>query len=273
MQDASIFIFGEEVPKIYPRSPEYKLVSYKKIEEPCDIEKICVGDFYDYTLKMEHAYSEGARIHALLHSSLLKKYVGTAHYRRYFKFFDKLPDLDKIFKKHDAICQVFDIGWPSIEANYKACHNIEDLNLCIDIIKEKYPKYSESADFVMKHDFFIPCNIFILKKEMFCKWADFVYGVLFEFNQRMGFSTDLDVYNHVVNNMDKYVEGKGGLPNSSTAYQSRIHAFLMERLTTIFFKENIKNPYHEDIVLTETHFNFEKTYFCQYEKQDISDNN
>ena len=100
---------------------------------------------------------------------------------------------------------------------------------------------------------------------MFFKWCDFVFGVLDEYNRRMGFHTDLDVYNHVVNNMDKYVEGKGGLPNSSTAYQSRIQAFLMERLTTIFFKQNIKNPYHEDIVLTEVHFDFEKTYFCQYE--------
>jgi hypothetical protein len=73
--------------------------------------------------------------------------------------------------------------------------------------------------------------------------------------------------------MDKYVEGKGGLPNSSTAYQSRIHAFLSERLSTIFFHHNALSPYNIDIVLTETHFDFEKTYFKQYEKQDISDNN
>lgn len=273
MQDASIFIFGEEVPKVYPRSPEYKLVSYNEIKEPCDIEKICVGDFHDYILKMEHAYSEGARIHALLHTDLLKKYVGTAHYRRYFDFFDKIPDLDEIFSNHDAIYQDFDLGWPSIRENYRACHNIDDLNLCIDIINEKYPKYAHAANEVMDGKFFVPCNIFILKKEMFIKWCDFVFGVLDEYNRRMGFSTDLDVYNHVINNMDKYVDDKGGLPNSSTAYQSRIHAFLMERISSIFFKKEIKRPYNCNILLTETHFDFEKSYFYQYEKQDISDNN
>lgn len=266
MQDADIFIFGEEVPAVYPKSPEYKLVSLNRIEEPCDIEKVCVGDLDDDILKMEHAYSEGARIHALCKHYDFKKYVGTAHYRRYFEFFDKIPDLDEIFREHDAIFQLFDIGWPSIEENYKACHNIDDLNTCIDIIKEHYPGYYDSAMEVMKSKFFVPCNIFILPRNTFSLWARFVFGVLDKFNERMGFKTDLDVTNHVVNNMDKYVENKGGLPNSSTAYQSRIHAFLMERLSSFFFKKYVKNPYYQNIVLTETHFDFEKTYFYQYEK-------
>ena len=266
MQDADIFIFGEEIPKVYPKSPEYKLVSLKKIEEPCEIEKICLEGVDDHILKLEHAYSEGARIHALPKVCKLKKYVGTAHYRRYFKFFDNLPDFDEVFKEHDAIIQNFDLGWPSIESNYAACHNIDDLNLCIDIIGQMYPQYVDSANYVMKNKYFIPCNIFILEKDMFFKWYAFVFNVLEEYDRRMGFKTDLDVCNHVVNNMDKYVDTKGGLPNSSTAYQTRIQAFLMERLSTIFFKQNVKNPYYEDIVLTETHFDFEKSYFCQYEK-------
>ena len=94
---------------------------------------------------------------------------------------------------------------------------------------------------VMKSKFFVPCNIFILPRNTFSLWARFVFGVLDKFNEKMGFKTDLDITNHVVNNMDKYVENKGGLPNSSTAYQSRIHAFLMERLSSFFFKKYVKN--------------------------------
>ena len=266
MQDVDIFIFGEEIPKIYPKSPEYKLVSMNKIEEPCEIEKICLSEWDGYPSKMEHAYSEGARIYYISQNYPLKKYVGTAHYRRYFKFFDKVPDLDEIFKTHDAIFQNFDIGWPSIEANYRACHCIDDLELCVKIIKENFPEFASAADEVLAGKYFVPCNIFILERDMFIKWRNFVFEVLHVYNCRMGFMTDLDVTNYVVNHMDKYVDGKGGLPNSSTSYQSRIHAFLMERLTTIFFKKTIRNPYYEDIVLTETHFDFEKTYFCQYEK-------
>ena len=274
MQDINIYIFGEEVPKIYPRSPEYKLVSYNKIKEPCDIEKICVKDFDDDILKMEHAYSEGARIHALWKAGYHKKtkYIGTAHYRRYFEFFDKVPNLDEIFEEHDAMYELFDLGWPSIERNYIACHNIKDLEMCIDIINTKFPEYAEAAEVSMVNMDFVPCNIFILKSEMFDEWCKFVFGVLDEYNKIMGFKTDLDVTNYVVNHMDDYVNLKGGPPNNDTSYQSRIQSFLIERLSSIFFKKNIHNPYYEHIVMTETHFEFEKTYFCQYEKKDNSDN-
>ena len=266
MQDLDIFIFGHEVPKVYPKSPEYKLVSIDPIEEPCEIEKISLQGCDDPILKMEHAYSEGARMHALWKNYPLKKYVGTAHYRRYFEFFDKVPDLNEIFATHDAVYQNFDIGWENLLINYKCCHNIKDILLCRDIINEKYPEYEFATRRVLENKFFVPCNIFILKREDFCRWCEFVFGILDEYNKRMGFETDLDVTNHVVNHMDEYVDNKGGLPNASTAYQARIHAFLMERLSTIFFYQNIHKPYHEDIVLTEIHFDFEKTYFCQYEK-------
>ena len=137
--------------------------------------------------------------------------------------------------------------------------------MCIDIIKEHFPEYYEDATLLMDTTYFIPCNIFVLKREMFIDWCEFVFGVLDIYNEKMGFKTDLDVCNHVVNNMDKYVDTKGGIPNISTSYQSRIHSFLMERLSSIFFKHNIKHPYNSNIVLTEVHYDFEKTYFYQYE--------
>ena len=276
MQDADIFIFGQGVPKHYPKSPEYKLVAYEDITEPCDIDVINLSKSYNFSniRQLEHAYSEGARIYQLWKNYPLKKYVGTAHYRRYFEFYDNIPNLDDIFAEHDAIFQLFDIGWPSIRANYEGCHNIDDLNMCVKIIKDWWPEYSDAADYVMDNKYFVPCNIFLVTREMFCKWCNFVFGVLNDYNEEMGFYTDLDVCNWVVNHMDKYVWGKGGLPNTSTAYQTRIHAFLMERLSSIFFYKEVKNPYYCDIVLTETNFDFEKSYFKQFndEKQDISDN-
>ena len=273
MQDTNIFIFCQEIPKVYPKSPEYKLVSLEKISEPCELEKICLSDCDDPVLKMEHAYSEGARIHAIWKNYELPKYVGTAHYRRYLEFFDKLPDLDEIFSTHDAIFPKFDVRWDSVKDNYEGCHNIDDLMLCMEVIDEEFPDFSESAKEVLADKYLAICNIFVTTREMFCQWCKFVFGVLDSYNWKMGFKTDLDVCNHVVNNMDKYIDGKGGLPNSATFYQARIHAFLMERLSTIFFHKMAKNPYHCDIILTEVKHNFEKEYFKLYEGENIGDNN
>lgn len=269
MENTDIFVFSQGVPKIYPKTPEYKLVSIENIEEPCDIEKVCLSaEPYrnDELLKMEHSYSECARIHAIWKYYPLKKYVGTAHYRRYLKFFDNIPNLDEIFASHDVIFQKFDIGWPSVWDNYDACHNIEDLEHCVNIIKRDFPDFSEAADAVLSDRFMAACNVFLTTKEIFCQWCDFLFGVLSKYDEEMRFKTDLDVYNHVVNNLNKYTEGKGGPPNSLTTYQSRIQAFLSERISSIFFKKMVKNPYYCDMVITEINYDFEKTYFNQYEK-------
>lgn len=271
-ENLDIFVFSHKDFDVWPNNPVYKLVSLDKIETNIPWEQIICDVDKDPLLKMEHAYSEGARIHYLWKNYPLKEYVGTAHYRRYFDFFDNVPNMDEIFKEYDAICSDFDLGWPSIKENYKACHCEKDLNMCIDIIKEDFPEFYSSAIESIYGNNFIPCNIFVLRKETFFQWCEFVFGVLDRYNERMGFKTDLDVCNYVVNNMDIYCDKKGGI-NAQTFYQTRIHAFLMERLSTIFFHSKIKNPYYENIVLTEVHEDFEKTYFNQYEKKDISNIN
>jgi hypothetical protein len=269
MENTDIFIFSQGVPKIYPKSSEYKLVSIEKIDEPCDIEKVCLSDkpyCDDKLLKMEHSYSECARIHAIWKYYPLQKYVGTAHYRRYLKFFDNLPNLDEIFAKHDVIFQKFDTGWSSVRENYGGCHNIDDLERCVTIIKWNFPEFAKAADEVLYDRFLTACNVFLTTRELFSKWCEFLFAVLEKYDEEMGFKTDLDVYNHVVNNLSNYTENKGGPPNSLTTYQSRIQAFLSERISTIFFKKMAKNPYYCDMVITEINYDFEKTYFNQYEK-------
>lgn len=273
MKDTDIFIFSQDVPKEYPKSEEYKLITLEPITKPCDIQHICIGDYNDPIFKMEHAYSECARIHALWKNYPLQKYVGTAHYRRYLEFYDEVPDLDEIFKKYDVIFDDFDIGWPTTLTNYRGCHNVEDLLHCVDIIRRDYPDFAKDADEVLNGKFFVPCNIFLTTREMFIEWCEFVFGVLEKFDNEMGFETDLDVCNYVVNNMDKYVDNKGGIPNNRTDYQARIQAFLSERLSTIFFHHTSKNHLHQGMVMTEIKYDFEKTYFRQYAKQNIRNNN
>ncbi len=49
-------------------------------------------------------YSENSKIHYIWKNYRpLPRYVGFSHYRRYFDFRDNVPDMDEIFKVHDAI--------------------------------------------------------------------------------------------------------------------------------------------------------------------------
>lgn len=262
-----IFVFTHKTPKFIPKNKCYKMVCLEEDETKVntELEKIVCYRENDNLLDLEHAYSEGARIHYIWKNIPLKKYVGTAHYRRFFEFMNNIPNMDDIFKTHDAILPDFNLGWSSLENQYANSHNIEDLKTIIDIIKEFYPEYYATAIKTIEGADFYPCNIFIMEKEMFEKYCEFVFGVLDRFNEKMNFKTDLDTFNWVVNHLNEYCEKKQGMLESAN-YQARIQAFLMERISNIFFNKNIKNPYLCELRLTELNFDIETDFFKLYEE-------
>ena len=261
-----IFVFTHKTPDFLPTNKCYKLVTLERDKDKVksNLDTIICNKKKENIFNFERAYSEGSRIHYIWKNIPLKEYVGTAHYRRFFSFLDNIPDLDEIFKTHDAILPNFDL-WDTVKGQYKANHNIKDLEKVIDIINEYYPEYSETAKIYLQNKDFIPCNIFIMKKEMFEKYCEFVFDILDKYNKAMGFTCDLDVFNWVANRTDEYCYNKNGLLHS-VPYQARIQAFLMERISNIFYNKNFKNPYMADILLTEVHFEEEKTIFNIYEK-------
>ena len=262
-----IFVFSHKTPKILPKHDAYKIVC---IEEDAnkidgDFTKIICDKTKDNIFNLEHAYSEGSRMYYIWKNIPLKKYVGTAHYRRYFEFMENIPNLDELFETYDAILPNFYLGWPSIIKQYNNSHNIKDLNIILDIIEKYFPEYNTIAKKTVENSDFKPCNIFIMTSKMFNDYCCFIFGVLDKYNERMGFKTDLDVFNHVVNDIPHYCENKIGMLHSVN-YQARIHAFLLERISNIFYNKHIKNPYMVDLVLTEQNFDIETQFFKLYEK-------
>lgn len=261
-----IFVFSHKTPKILPEHDVYKIVCTEEDVNKINVNstKIICDKKGENIFNFERSYSEGSRIYYIWKNIPLKKYVGTAHYRRYFEFMENIPDLDEIFKTHDAILPKFEL-WDTVENQYKLNHNIKDLKIILDIIDKDYPEYSKNATHFIKGTNFIPCNIFILKKDMFNEYCKFVFDILNKYNKIMKFTCDLDVFNWVINHIDEYCDNRNGLLES-VPYQARIQAFLMERLSNIFYNKHIKNPLMLDLVLTEVNFPEEKTIFKLYEK-------
>jgi hypothetical protein len=262
-----IFVFTHKTPKIVPNNEAFKLVCLEDDAKNVvtDKEKIICYKHNENIFDLEHAYSEGTRMHYIWKNVPLKKYVGTAHYRRYFKFMENIPNLDDLFETYDAILPSFYLGWPSIKSQYNNSHNVEDLENMMEIIKIHYPEYYDIAIKTMDNNDFKPCNIFIMKSEMFNEYCKFIFGVFDKFNEKYGFKKDLDVFNWVINRLDLYTKDKHGMLYSAN-YQARIHAFLMERLSNVFYNKNIKNPYLVELVLTEQNFDIETQFFNLYEK-------
>ena len=96
-------------------------------------------------------------------------------------------------------------------------------------------------------------NIFVMKKDDFNKYCEFIFNVIGEYLKRMDFSDMESITNYVEKNRKTYL--KTTTPNNEVWYQARIGGFLAERLFTIFIKKNFNNPKHYSIDLTLKKYN------------------
>lgn len=146
------------------------------------------------------------------------EYYGFCHYRRYFSFVNTVFPEDgwgNVVESYPSQAMIEKYGldeknilkaidgydiittrrqdlhkmprrFESIYDHYKrAPHlHIDDLKLMLEIIDEKYPEYSESAhEFVKGHKACF-CNMYIMKREYFERYAEWMFGVLDEFCKR-----------------------------------------------------------------------------------------
>lgn len=179
----------------------------------------------------------------------LKNYVGFCHYRRYYDFLDDVPNVDEIFETYDIITRAPISLSVNIETQYKLCHNVDDLYVLGDILKEKYIEYYETYENLLKSNKMIPCNMFIMKTEDFKKFMDFNKEIIKEFLWRVG----INFVDRIKNNENKYI--KSYAPNNTYKYQIRLLTYVLERLTNIYILKNFKNIKTYNAVITENKYN------------------
>ena len=123
-------------------------------------------------------------------------------------------------QKYDIILPKKEIFNKSVYAQYKSAHIIEHLDKLLEIIKEEYPKmYPYYEKKIKKGKEIYPLNIFIMKKQYFYKYSEFVFDVLFKLERKIEVPLD--------------------------SYQKRVFGFLSERMMLPFVeylkdKDNVR---------------------------------
>lgn len=134
-------------------------------------------------------------------------YIGLMHYRRHFIFrpsIDVVEDVDGIDHNYfnrinyskEIIEHLFDdcdyvahIGHvDEVYKHYKENHHIEDLDLAISILKDKYPEYATTADAYLKMSYVNLCNMFIMPRNMFFEYCSWLFDILQEFENKVDLS-------------------------------------------------------------------------------------
>lgn len=169
--------------------------------------------------------------------------VGLTHYRRYFfkKHTNQLDlvlskkDIEDILKDYDIIVPIktYLFKYKSIKEAYYTLHNKNDWEICKKIVEEKYPEYKESFLFVENQRSFYACNMFITSKEIFDRYHEWLFDILFELEKRI----DISTYDN---------------------YNKRIFGFLSERLFNIWLN-------HQMLKIKEVPvYNTDKKVIIQY---------
>lgn len=134
-------------------------------------------------------------------------FIGLMHYRRHFIFrksnavvetvngidenyFDYINYNDytmaHLFDDCDFAAHIGRVD--QIYKHYEENHHIEDLDLALEILKEKYPEYNDVAQRYMKKSDGNFCNMFILPRAQFFNYCQWIFSILFEFEKRVDLS-------------------------------------------------------------------------------------
>lgn len=157
------------------------------------------------------------------------KYEGLEHYRRFFctrNIFRASPlkvnFIEKKLKKYDVIIPKKSKSKQTIYDYYAFAHYGEDLDVCIQIIKSKYPEYANDCEIVLNSHKACMTNMFVMPKKLIDKYCEWLFDILFEAEKRID------------------IRGRD-------TYQSRVFGFLSERLFNVWLFHEKLNCYYAPI--------------------------
>lgn len=111
-------------------------------------------------------------------------YIGLNHYRRFFRR-DDISDCSS----YDVIISrpIFSSTSLSLTQQYSFYHIIQDLQKCANVVKKHDIEFG--VDFVgylnNTGTNYAPCNMFVMKKDLFFEWCEFIFPILFDLKKEI----------------------------------------------------------------------------------------
>lgn len=125
-------------------------------------------------------------------------------------------EVQEIMKKYDAIVAVGSPMKYNVKEQYRRRHLLKDLLATEKILSELYPNYLPAFQQVMKSNSFHPCNMFVMKRDNFNNYMQWLFSILFELEKQ----SDVTGYDN---------------------YQKRLFGFVSERLMDVWLIHNKLN--------------------------------
>lgn len=234
----------------YVTNPVYEVVDARNIN----------NDLCDNGLRGAF-YSELFQYRYLVEKDDLPPYVGFCSYRKYFKFRDNVPDIPSLLEEYDAIATkpirlrksvnnyyTFYRGMVkefTVKEWYAMHHNIKDLDIVTEIIKEHYNDLFDDWIASLEDNKMYSYNMFIVKREDFKKMMELLFGILDKFVEVVGTGIQKRIREHTE---DYHI---GEQPYMTREYQYRIGGFLGERITNAILRHMFHKIKEYDVVVSQ----------------------
>ena len=155
--------------------------------------------------------------------------VGICHYRRFFLDQDrklmKQRQYEDILQKYDIIVSNLAYADKPYQEYYKEAHNVADLLMTGEVLKEKYPEYASYFDAAIEGDRYYYGNLMAGSRQLFKSYAAWLFDILFEVQKRIDVS-GYDLYNQ------------------------RVFGFLSEQLLKVWIDKNGLKAYEANVGIT-----------------------
>lgn len=124
-------------------------------------------------------YSECTALYWMWKNAPKVDYIGLCHYRRHFDLGENgirqiaVSDLDVLVTAPTFVNETIGTFFATLTPKV-------DLQMMLKVMEKIYPEYMLTAESFFASRFLPPCNLFIMKYDLFQEYAEFVFSITFE---------------------------------------------------------------------------------------------
>lgn len=134
-------------------------------------------------------YSECTAIYWMWKNAPRTDYIGLCHYRRHFDLGEN--EIRQLGARDvDALVTSPTFVYRTVGVSFAEFIPTADLKVMLEVIRRDWPDYKAAAEDFLSSRFYPPCNLFVMKYDLFLQYSEFVFSVTFaieEYYHSIGF--------------------------------------------------------------------------------------